>query len=75
MSLTDSQRKKTYSNIKNYTAKINKKTTVQEIFGGGGKIYKGPAKDYPGIFEIIKKDDRIKVIPIDININKKENDK
>ena len=34
-------------------AKINKKSTVAEHFGKGGILYKGKAKDYPGISNII----------------------
>ena len=35
--------------------KIDKKTTLAEHFGKGGKIYFGKAKDYPGTTGIIKK--------------------
>ena len=57
MSLTDSNKKKNYSNKDNgnmKVAKIDKKTTLAEHFGKGGKIYSGKAKDYPGIVKIIK---------------------
>ena len=72
MSLTDSNKKKNYSNKDNgnmKVAKIDKKTTVAEHFGKGGILYKGKAKDYPGISNIIKKN-KLKVIPINIKKNK-----
>ena len=37
----------------------------------GGLLYKGKAKDYPGITEILKKK-KAKVIKIDIGKNKKD---
>ena len=43
--------------------------TVKGNFGKGGVLYKGKAKDYPGMSNIIKKN-KTKVIPI--NINKKK---
>jgi len=46
-----------------------KDETVKDNFGKGGVIYKGKAKDYPGISSIIKKNKQ-KVIPI--NLNKKK---
>ena len=72
MSLTDSNKKKNYSNKDNgnmKVAKIDKKTTVAEHFGKGGILYKGKAKDYPGISNIVKKN-KLKVIPINIKKNK-----
>jgi len=42
--------------------------TVKGNFGKGGVIYKGKAKDYPGVTSIIKRN-RAKVVPI--NLNKK----
>ena len=84
MSLTDSNKNKNYSNINNTNknkvirdrshknigvAKIDKKSTVAEHFGKGGLLYKGKAKDYPGISNIIKKN-KLKVIPINIKKNK-----
>ena len=42
--------------------------TVKGYFGKGGVIYKGKAKDYPGVTSIIKRN-RAKVVPI--NLNKK----
>ena len=36
-------------------AKIDKKTTVAEHFGKGGKIYSGKAKNYPGLQILLKK--------------------
>ena len=74
MSLTDSNKKKNYSNKDNgnmKVAKIDKKTTVAERFGKGGKIYSGKAKNYPGITNIIKKN-KLKIIPINIGIGKKK---
>ena len=74
MSLTDSNKKKNYSNKTNNNtkvAKINKKSTVAEHFGKGGKIYSGKAKNYPGITNIIKKN-KLKIIPINIGIGKKK---
>ena len=61
MSLTDSNKKKNYSNKDNgnmKVAKIDKKTTLAEHFGKGGKIYFGKAKDYPGTTGIIKKENK-----------------
>jgi hypothetical protein len=46
-----------------------KNELVKDNFGKGGVIYKGKAKDYPGISRIIKKN-KDKVIPI--NLNKKK---
>jgi|TARA_R100001129_G_scaffold185741_1_gene174930 hypothetical protein len=42
--------------------------TVKGNFGKGGVLYKGKAKDYPGVTSIIKRN-RAKVVPI--NLNKK----
>ncbi len=72
MSLTDSNKKKNYSNkTDNNTkvAKINKKSTVAEHFGKGGVLYKGKSSKYPGISNIIKKN-KLKVIPINIGLKK-----
>ena len=72
MSLTDSNKKKNYSNktdSNTKVAKTYKKSTVAEHFGKGGILYKGKAKDYPGISNIIKKN-KLKVIPINIKKNK-----
>ena len=72
MSLTDSNKKKNYSNKTNNNtkvAKINKKSTVAEHFGKGGKIYVGKSSKYPGISNIIKKN-KLKVIPINIGLKK-----
>ena len=74
MSLTDSNKKKNYSNKTNNNikvAKIDKKSTVAEHFGKGGILYKGKAKDYPGITKIIKKN-KLKIIPINIGPGKKK---
>ena len=46
-----------------------KDETVKDNFGKGGVIYKGKAKNYPGISNIIKRNKQ-KVIPI--NLNKKK---
>tara|TARA_Y100000114_G_scaffold98924_1_gene92128 strand:- start:1934 stop:2209 length:276 start_codon:yes stop_codon:yes gene_type:complete len=43
--------------------------TVKDNFGKGGVLYKGKAKDYPGMSNIIKRN-KLKVVPI--NINKKK---
>ena len=51
--------------------KIDKKTTLAEHFGKGGKIYSGKDKDYPGTTGIIKKN-KLKIIPINIGIGKKK---
>ena len=74
MSLTDRNKKKNYTNKDNgnmKVAKIDKKTTLAEHFGKGGKIYSGKAKDYPGTTGIIKKN-KLKIIPINIVIGNKK---
>lgn len=43
--------------------------TVKSNFGKGGVLYKGKAKDYPGVTSIIKRN-RARVVPI--NLNKKK---
>ena len=43
--------------------------TVKDNFGKGGVLYKGKAKDSPGMSNIIKRN-KLKVVPI--NINKKK---
>ena len=69
MSLTDSNKKKNYSNKDNGNIKVAKNDKVKDHFGKGGILYKGKAKDYPGISNIIKKN-KLKVIPINIKKNK-----
>ena len=72
MSLTDSNKKKNYSNKNSKNtkvAKIDKKTLFKDHFGKGGKIYVGKSSKYPGISNIIKKN-KLKVIPINIGLKK-----
>ena len=45
--------------------------TVKGNFGKGGVIYKGKAKDYPGVTSIIKRN-RAKVVPINLNKKNKQ---
>ena len=69
MSLTDSNKKKNYSNKTNNNIQVAKNDKVKDHFGKGGLLYKGKAKNYPGISNIIKKN-KLKVIPINIKKNK-----
>ena len=72
MSLTDSNKKKNYSNktdSNTKVAKIDKKSTVAEHFGKGGLLYKGKLKNYSGTSSIIKKN-KLKIIPINIGLKK-----
>ena len=70
MSLTDSNTKKNYSNKTDKNIKVAKKDeTVAEHFGKGGLLYKGKAKNYPGISKIIKKN-KLKIIPINVGLKK-----
>jgi hypothetical protein len=71
MSLTDSNKKKNYSNKTNNNIKVAKNDKVKDHFGKGGLLYKGKAKDYPGITKIIKKN-KLKIIPINIGPGKKK---
>ena len=69
MSLTDSNKKKNYSNKTNNNIKVAKNDKVKDHFGKGGLLYKGKAKDYPGAAELLKKKSA-KIIKIDINKKK-----
>ena len=69
MSLTDSTKIKNYSNKTDKNIKVATNDKVKDHFGKGGILYKGKAKDYPGISKIIKKN-KLKVIPINIGLKK-----